>query len=112
MKTINLYALVQADTKEFVGFISGSDDKEVINQTILYHKDIIKSINDVEKLQPFLDKVKNLSIVRIGSINASNIESGITPEFTTIYYPNYSFWEDVVILRKEIIEKDRLFYGN
>ncbi len=112
MKKVNLYALVQSDTKEFVGFISGSEDKEVINQTILYHKDIIKSINDVEKLQSFLDKVKNLSIVRIGSIDTSNIIAGITPEFTTVYYPNYSFWEDVVTLRKEIIEKERLFYGN
>lgn len=112
MKNINLYALVQADTKEFLGFISGSEDKEVINQTILYHKDIIKSINDVDKLQPFLDKVKNLSIVRVGSIDVSNVESGVTPEFTMIMPPKYDLWANLVALRKEIIEKERLFYGN
>ena len=106
MKIVNLYALVNLDTKEFISMISGTDDKEVIASVINYHRDIIKAIDSQEHIQSFLDKIKDIGIIRLGSLDAANIEAGISTAFEIVMPPNRKLWEDLAKLRFEIIEKE------
>lgn len=112
MKKVNLYGMIHKDTKEFISFISGSDDKLVITQFLDYHKDIIRSINDKNKLQDILTKIKDVILVRLGSLDCANVELGITPEFTVVLDPQEKLFEKLVNLRVDTLEREAAIYGD